>query len=90
MQLGCSFPIEIINPGGLFRIKKEELAKISEGKEIIKLNERQKKAIEFVKEKGRITNSEYQKLNNIHRNTATKDLNQLVKQESTLWVQINY
>lgn len=59
--------------------KKEELAEISEGKEIIELNERQKKAIEFVEEKGSITNREYQKMNNIHRNTATKDLNQLVK-----------
>lgn len=61
--------------------KKEELAKISEGKEIIKLNERQKKAIEFVKEKGRITNREYQKLNNTTRETAKLDLDKMSRLE---------
>jgi len=61
--------------------KKEELAKISEGKEIIKLNDRQKKAIEFVKEKGRITNSEYQKLNNTTRETAKLDLDKMSRLE---------
>ncbi|NQE05551.1 hypothetical protein C5S32_06740 [ANME-1 cluster archaeon GoMg1] len=61
--------------------KKEELAAISEGKIFIKLNERQKKAIEFVKEKGRITNREYQKLNNTTRETAKLDLGKMSRLE---------
>lgn len=42
------------------------------------LNERQIKAVIYVKEKGRITNKEYQKLNNCFRNTATNDMKDLV------------
>ncbi|WP_340695723.1 ATP-binding protein [Hydrogenobacter thermophilus] len=43
------------------------------------LNERQIKAVMYVKERGKITNSEYQKINNCHRNTASYDLLQLVE-----------
>lgn len=43
------------------------------------LNERQTKAIEFVKNNGRITNKDYQELNNISREMATIDLRKLVK-----------
>lgn len=45
----------------------------------LNLNERQLKAVSFVKEKGRITNKDYQQLNNCSRNTATNDLADLVK-----------
>jgi len=38
------------------------------------LNERQIKAVIYVKEKGRITNKEYQAINNISRQMATIDL----------------
>ena len=41
------------------------------------LNERQRKAVEYLKEKGRITNEEYRILNNTHRVTAFRDLNDL-------------
>ncbi|MCD6161693.1 MAG: putative DNA binding domain-containing protein [candidate division Zixibacteria bacterium] len=41
------------------------------------LNERQKKAIEYLKEKGKITNEEYQKINNTTRITAFRDLKHL-------------
>ena len=43
------------------------------------LNPRQIKAVMYVKEKGQITNSEYQKINTVSRQTATKDLNELTK-----------
>jgi ATP-dependent DNA helicase RecG len=43
------------------------------------LNERQLKAIEFVKEKGKITNKDYQKLNHISREMTTIDLRKLVQ-----------
>lgn len=41
------------------------------------LNERQIKAVLYVKEKGKITNAESQELNNISRRTATDDLTEL-------------
>jgi ATP-dependent DNA helicase RecG len=43
------------------------------------LNERQIKAVMYVKEKGRITNREYQELNKISRQMATIDLKELVE-----------
>jgi len=58
--------------------KKEELAEISEREQLIKINERQKRAIEFIRKKGKITNLEYQKLNNVSRETAKLDLAKMV------------
>ena len=43
------------------------------------LNERQLIAVSFVKEKGKITNKEYQEINNCSRNTASNDLGDLVE-----------
>ncbi|NJE26442.1 DeoR family transcriptional regulator [Thermococcus sp. MV5] len=43
------------------------------------LNERQIKAVLYVKEKGRIGNKEYQELFNVSRQTATRDLSDLVR-----------
>ena len=45
----------------------------------LNLNNRQIKAVLFVKESGKITNSEYQKINSIGKTTATEDLSELVK-----------
>lgn len=41
------------------------------------LNPRQIKAVLYVKEKGKITNKEYQEINQVSRQTATNDLNEL-------------
>ena len=43
------------------------------------LNERQIKAVMYVKEKGKITNKIYQEINNCSRNTASNDLRSLVE-----------
>jgi ATP-dependent DNA helicase RecG len=43
------------------------------------LNDRQIKAVLFVKDNGKITNSEYQKINDCSRNTASNDLAELVE-----------
>jgi len=43
------------------------------------LNERQIKIIMYAKGKEKITNKEYQKLNNCSRNTATNDLRILIE-----------
>jgi ATP-dependent DNA helicase RecG len=50
-----------------------------ENLEKLGLNERQIKAVMYVKEHGRITNSEYMNLANVSRQTATRDLSKLVK-----------
>ncbi len=42
------------------------------------LNERQIKAVMYAKEKGKITNKEYQEINKCHRNTSTAELKDLV------------
>ena len=43
------------------------------------LNDRQVKAVLYVKEKGKITNKEYQGINQISNRTATSDLKELVE-----------
>jgi len=45
------------------------------------LNERQMKAVMYVKEKGRITNKEYQGLTGVSRITATRELQDIVEKE---------
>ncbi len=48
------------------------------------LNDRQIKAIEYLKENIKITNSEYQKLNSVSKATATRDLMELVEKHKIL------
>jgi ATP-dependent DNA helicase RecG len=43
----------------------------------LNLNESQIKAVLYLKKKGKINNSDYQNLNNVSRETATRDLKQL-------------
>ena len=47
----------------------------------LNLNTRQIKAVLFTKENGKITNGEYQKINDCARNTASNDLSELVEKE---------
>ncbi len=79
-EAGLPDPEIIEQDGGvlvtLFKDKynKEQLHKLG-------LNERQIKAVLFVKEKGKISNKDYQKLNDCSRNTASNDLADLVQKE---------
>jgi ATP-dependent DNA helicase RecG len=43
-----------------------------------RLNDRQIKAVLYAKENGKITNSNYQKINDVSRRTATSELTELV------------
>jgi ATP-dependent DNA helicase RecG len=52
------------------RFSEEQLQKLG-------LNDRQIKAVLYVKEKGKITNGEYQEINNISERTASRDLEEL-------------
>ena len=49
--------------------------------ETAELNERQKKAVEHIKEKGRITRLEYEQLFKVPKRTAVRDLKGLLKKE---------
>ncbi len=45
------------------------------------LNERQIKAVMYVKDYGKITNKKYQELNNVSKRTATRDFENLIKKD---------
>lgn len=66
---------EMKEQDGGFIITLYKSSDLSEEKLVeLELNERQLKAVSFVKEKGRITNKEYQELFGISRETASRDL----------------
>ena len=65
--------------GGGFVVKLFKDTFTEEQLQKLGLNPRQTKAVLYVKEKGRITNSEYQKLNEVSKPTATRDLSELVE-----------
>ena len=81
----AGLPEPMFNPDGsdfwvVFRkdiYNKEELNKTG-------LNERQIKAVLYVREKGKITNKEYQEINQISNRTATTDLKELVEKFNIL------
>ncbi|GAB6012450.1 ATP-binding protein [Viscerimonas tarda] len=54
------------------RFTEEQLQKLG-------LNDRQIKAVLYVKEKGKITNSEYQEINNVTEQTALRDIKALIE-----------
>src|SRR5690606_36344338 len=73
LQAGLPEPELMEQDGGFFvtlfknNLTAEQLAKLG-------LNDRQLKAVEYVKGKGRITNKEYQSLNTISERTASREL----------------
>lgn len=80
LQAGLPEPELIEQDGGFFvtlfknSLTAEQLTKLG-------LNDRQLKAVEYVKEKGRITNREYQTINSISERTASRELSDLVDKE---------
>lgn len=56
------------------RFSKEQLEKLG-------LNDRQMKAVEYVKTKGKITNAVYQEINGIGKSVTIDELRDLVKQQ---------
>ncbi len=58
--------------------KKEELGRISEGRDIIELNERQKKFVEMLEERGELTRVDYEKITTASKRTAIRDLSDLL------------
>jgi len=78
LEAGLPEPELIERDGGFLvtlfkdRFTEEQLAKLG-------LNQRQVKAVLYVKEKGKITNKEYQEINEVSKRTATNDLSELVE-----------
>ncbi len=75
-NLSGGFEVIVHGPGREFE---EEIEK--EKYHILEINERQKKAINYVKEKGQITTSEYCTLNKIGSSYAKKELTDLLKKK---------
>jgi len=67
---GASFIVTLIGPGEKWMAQKE--TKLPEG-----LNQRQRKAVEYIREKGSITNRAYRELTGLGREYARKELNDM-------------
>jgi len=78
LQQGLPEP-DFIEEYGVMKVVFYKDKFIEENLRKLGLSERQIKAAMYVKEKGKITNKEYQEINNCSRNTASNDLRRLVE-----------
>lgn len=69
---------EFYADGGLFQVTFASAPYTEERLRKLDLSERQVKAVLWTREKGRITNGEYQELGGVSRRTATRELSDLV------------
>ncbi len=80
VQFGIPKPVYFCDMSGFWvEFRKENLN--PEYLKTLGLNERQIKAIEYVKSKGKIANSDYQAIFKVSRNTASRDLADLVSKD---------
>ncbi|KAA6303279.1 MAG: hypothetical protein EZS26_000528 [Candidatus Ordinivivax streblomastigis] len=77
VEAGLPLPLIYYNTGGCWVEFRKDIYN-TENLRDKGLNERQIKAVLYVKEKGRITNSEYQEINEISDRTSSRDLEDLV------------
>lgn len=75
-EMGSEFRVRLMGPGERFMEEMTARPDWAEG-----LNERQVKAVLYVREHGRITNREYRDLTSVSRRWATKELQELVELE---------
>jgi hypothetical protein len=87
-QQGAPFRPALIFTGHVFTLKETKVIFRSGGKAIViseiektglELNERQRKALQYVLEKGFITNRAYQELNDVGKKTAYLELSGLLE-----------
>lgn len=73
-NLSGGFEVTLIGPGRTFEqeIEKQKF-------HVLEINERQKQAIEYMKEHGELTNREYREMTGLSDEGARKDLNVLIK-----------
>ncbi|WP_262250263.1 hypothetical protein [Parapedobacter soli] len=77
MEAGLPKPTFYYKTSGIWAVFQKDILN-EEYLQSLGLNGRQVKAVLFVKEKGKITNKEYQRLNDISNRTATNELTALV------------
>ncbi|MBN1969184.1 MAG: putative DNA binding domain-containing protein [Candidatus Delongbacteria bacterium] len=78
IQFGIPQPKYFYNMSGFWVEFRKDIYNVEYFKSL-GLNERQIQAMKYIKENGKITNSEYQTNYNVARNTATRDLTELVE-----------
>jgi ATP-dependent DNA helicase RecG len=83
-EAGLLLPLYYYESSGFWVVFRKDTYNEQSLKEI-GLNDRQVKAVMYVKEKGKITNSEYQKINDCSRATANRDLTELVQKDILLF-----
>lgn len=77
-KTGVPEPVFESRPGG-FRISFQKSVSLEERLAGIKLNERQRKGVQYVEEHGQITRKEYEKVTKTPPATAKRDLSELMK-----------
>jgi len=75
-EVGSEFRVTLMGPGERFMAGAEPLPSWARG-----LNARQMEAVLYTGERGRVTNREYQNLHDVSRETAKRDLRELVEKE---------
>lgn len=80
VEAGLPKPTFYYKSSGIWAVFQKDILN-AEYLQTLGLNDRQVKAVLFAKDKGKITNSEYQKLNDCSRNTASNDLTELVEKD---------
>ena len=73
--------LEFLSEPGFFMVRFVKPAIVVLPTREMQLNDRQRKALEYVRKHGQITNRDYQKLCDISRRQALKDLNELVEKD---------
>jgi len=82
-EAGLPLPLYYYESSGFWVVFRKDTYNEQSLKEL-NLNERQIKAVLYVKENGKITNKEYQKINKISNRTATYELKELVEKFNLL------
>ncbi len=80
IEAGLPKPTFYYKTSGIWAVFQKDIVS-AEYLQTLGLNYRQVKAVLYAKDKGKITNSEYQKLNDCSRNTASNDLTELVEKD---------
>lgn len=80
LEAGLPKPTFYYKTSGIWAVFQKDILN-AEYLQTLGLNDRQVKAVLYVKDKGKITNSEYQKINDCSRNTASNDLTELVEKD---------
>ncbi len=74
------YEIDTIQTKVIFKSQVKDITVVELNENLLnELNERQKKALEYVITKKRITSREYRKINDVSKETAWKDINELLK-----------